>query len=282
MAKIKRIILIFIFLSQVSSACAPTAVELRATGTQVAADLFGTQTVQAPPVTPTETPVSAEIEESISASTDFETLPPVTATPWAIKELPSGAEDELLCYQAAVLVYVDWAVHDILLHPYRPKNNLYGMREESINNINRLNWYRNQRQLRITEDKGDPTIINDLTYYLNRTYYLNGEELSHCEKIEDVIFSRSSLGYHPWLPEGYGPTKSPPPPGQSNERAEATIQTAMNAIERTVRSMRYQLLVNQGIDYQILMEVERSVWEDARTAFGIDLPRYLQGQEMTQ
>jgi hypothetical protein len=260
------------------SGCGPSLEALQATTTQVSGEIYGTQTAQIPETSEKES-APKNSEEGMGTQEPQE-VP--GATPWPESSLSQADEDQLVCYQAAVLTWVDWVIHDQLLHPYRPTNNFYGPRDELINDINGLNWYTNQRDTRFIVDKGEATVINDLEIFLDTTYYLNDKELSQCDRVTDIAQSRAFLGYHPWLPEGFGPTKRVPPEGQVNEQAVFQLRTARTIINDVVYRTRFELISESGINPSYLLEVERPIWEAAHQRYGVDLPRYLQGQEVVK
>jgi len=103
-----------ILISLLLSACGPSEAEMQATTTQVAAELYGTQTALAPTAiptdTPTVTPTPTETPTRTQTPTITNTPRPPTATLTA-----AGVETFILCYKAAVSVQADWAVHSLII-----------------------------------------------------------------------------------------------------------------------------------------------------------------------
>ncbi|MGB2962510.1 MAG: hypothetical protein WBB69_00805 [Anaerolineales bacterium] len=266
------------------SACGMSNADLQATTTQVAAELYGTQTALAPTEISSldRTAAATDVTSPTLAVEEAVWISRPTATPRTVKPLPPGIEPQLLCYKAAALIYADWAVHDSLLHPYRPRNNFYGPRESIIPKINEFNWYREQSKDRIIIDKGEASVLNDVKLYFDKTYYLDGEELNHCEHIGDILFSQEYLGNHPWMPEGLGVNKRAPGPFETSPGAVYEIERSMATIARVMTQMRYQLLVDSEIDYSHLIEVERPIWQKVLDRYGVAFPNYLQGKKAEQ
>jgi len=196
--------------------CESSQQALLATTTQVASDLYNTQTAAAPTAVVIEQGDQSGAEDALPDSSPDDqmqtSLPP--ATPWPVEVLTNEDQAQLLCYQIAALTYVDWVIHSYILSTYWPEE--ISDREFTINKINEMYWYTTHWDLQFIIDKGEGAVISDkVTVYLNKSYYLNEEDLSHCGEqfVQDLAASRSKLGYHPWLPEGTGPIKRPPPEG---------------------------------------------------------------------
>lgn len=269
---IKNIFFIIMICPIISCACATSQEELQVVQTRVAADLFGTQTAAAPPA-PTMEEADLSGAENPEPGEEQETQVPEilpAATPWLNGPLTEEDQAQLLCYQAAVLTDVDWAIHSHILRTYWPKE--YSDREFTINKINELYWYTTHRDLQFIVDKGEPTVINDnVTVYWDKSFYLNEKDLSHCGErfMEKIAASRSKLGYHPWLPEGMGPTKSPPREGQVNDYAYGVIRIERSVASSWVKAIRLQLLADRGISPGILLDLERPIWQAAYDRFGV-------------
>ena len=274
-----------LLLLQLVSACGMSNADLQATTTQVAASLYGTQTALAPTEVSSldRTAAATDGSSPTLAEEDVVLISRPTATPRTLNPLPPGKEPQLLCYKAASLIYVDWAVHDSFLHPYRPSNDWYGDRDNAIAKINQFNWYRQQRAEQITYVQGKKyELSNGGALYLDATYFLNGEDLDHCDQLGAIIRSEEFLVTHPWMRTSLRGVVEILPEGQTDQTSVSQIEDQMDAIFRVMRKMRYQLLVYEKIDYHDLMEVERPIWQEARDRFGVEIPNYLQGQEVDQ
>jgi len=149
------------------SACGMSNVDLQATTTRVAAELYGTQTALAPTEISSRdrTAAATDVTSPTLAVEEAVLISGPTATPRTVKPLPPEIEPKLLCYKAAALIYADWAVHDSLLHPYRPRNNFYGPRASIIPKIDEFNGYREQSKNRIILDEGEASVVNGVKLY---------------------------------------------------------------------------------------------------------------------
>jgi len=250
--------------------CGPSPEEaLQATTTKVAEELYGTQTAQAP--APDE--AVGENQDNEDSSPEVETpadSPLRTPTPLSPRTLSDEDQRWMACYQAAVTIEADWAVHEHILAPYLANSSLD--RNLGIQVVNQFSWYRNNRSDRITIE--DPDAL--FSFYL-----LDGEQFPDCP-LNDIMTSRSFLDYHPWMPEGMGPSKSPPPIGQTSSTAMFEISTGKKIIHRVVAQIRQYLIAGRHIDTASLIAAEKPIWLSVHNDYGVSFPEYLQGEAVQQ
>ena len=255
----KRWIVLVFALLFVLSACGPSEGEMQATGTQVADEIFGTQTALAPTATSTNTP-------SITP-TPTETLTP-TITP-TITNTPSpptatlteaGVEKLLLCYKAAVSLQVDWEVHRSVTDTWTADGQ-YRSTDDKVQALNSFLWERSHRAggIRIFDKNpvplGNDTLVVDGVHMESKTF---GREV--CDPyLGTIISSADGLKFGPW---GVG--------------ASSRLSYSRSFINTAVRDMREELHEVYGIYNVILDSIEDPFWLYAHNRYDIELPSWLQ------
>ena len=79
-----------------------------------------------------------------------------------------------------------------------------------------------------------------------------------------------------------GPTKKPPPIGQTSKEAVFMINTGEAIVDRILISLRQKLMETQKISFNQLIALEQPIWEAVHDRYGVAYPRYLQGHEVEQ
>jgi hypothetical protein len=234
----------------ISSACTPSEAEFQATVTQVAAELYGTQTANAPTATatytPTNTPTATASNTPTATPTITNTPPPPTATLTA-----AGVDELLLCYRAAVSVHADWAVHDLII------GNSHRYTDALFNELNAFLRERTYRAgaIRISDKLdlpfGDDTItVNGIDIQAN--FY--GRE--KCESnFGSITSAAEGLRQGSW---GVG--------------ASSRMSMSRTSIRKAVSKIRKGLLEVYGIDPTVLQAIEEPLWQYVHDRYGVELP----------
>ncbi|MGB2962515.1 MAG: hypothetical protein WBB69_00830 [Anaerolineales bacterium] len=247
------IILVFVLLFMLS-ACGPSEADMHATVTQVAAELYGTQTALAPTATSTSTP---SITPTPSETPTPTMIPTITNTPLpptaTLRE--AGVEKLLLCYKAAVSVQADWAVHSLIffkVHSYSDKK---------YQELNAFLWERSHRSggIRIFDKNpfplGNDTLVVDGVQIESQVY---GRE--DCDPyLGTIIGSAGGLRNGPW---GVG--------------AGSRISHSRSIINTAVSKMRKELHEVYGIYNVVLDGIEDPFWLYVHNRYGVELPSWLQ------
>lgn len=254
----KRWILLSFALLLMLSACAPSEAEMQATVTQVAAELYGTQTALAPTATITLTPTITPTPTTTATAT----LPPtITNTPHppTATLTEAGVEKLMLCYKAAVSIQADWEVHllisgtgKILDGWYNPAN-IYKSRDLVVQELNAFLWERSQRAggIQILDKNaaplGNDTLVVDGVEIESKTY---GRE--DCDPyLGTIIASNDNLSFGPY---GIG--------------AYSRLSTAHEGIKKVVEQMRTELLKEYSVDSAELEAIENPIWQFMRNRYG--------------
>jgi hypothetical protein len=231
------------------SACGPSEADMQATVTQVAFELFGTQTALAPTATltftPTITPTPTDTATPTATPTVTNTPRPPTAT---LTE--AGVEKLVLCYRAAVSVYADWEAHHTIVGTSRSHSTKL---ESELNKFRRERRYRadgidfiDKRPLPM----GIDTLVVDGVEFEGLPYD------RACEPyLGSIIAGDGNLSLNPW---GVG--------------ASNRLSTARLNIRKTVRTMRKALLEVYSVDPAELEAIENPIWQHVHDRYDVELP----------
>jgi hypothetical protein len=223
-------------------ACSPSEKEIQLTATQVAKEIFGTQTALAPTATFTSTPTPTNTPLPTSTPTDTpeptNTPPPPTPTLDA-----DGVEKMILCYKAAVTIWADWDTY------YHVKGKRWSYSEALFND---LTAFRNERRNRVSA-------IITKTGFGNGSLNVDGMILndSVCagEKsaILSVNFAIESL--NPW---GVG--------------GSSRLTAYFGQAESAAKKLREALENTYGVDSAELDAIADPIWQHVHNRYGVELP----------
>lgn len=232
------------------SACKPSEAEMQATVTQVAAELYGTQTELAPTATPTDTPTPTQTPTDTPTPTHTPTFTNTPRPPTATLTA-DGVETFMLCYKAAVSVQADWAVHDLIVGTSHSYSDALA---QELNAFLRERTYRAgaiQILNKLSLPIGDDTLIVDGVQIQHKTY---GREV--CEGyLGSIIGSAAGLRQGPW---GVG--------------AISRMSMDRSIIVKAVTKMRKALLEVYEIDPAVLEAIEDPIWQFVHNRYGVMLP----------
>ena len=79
-----------------------------------------------------------------------------------------------------------------------------------------------------------------------------------------------------------GPSKSPPPIGQTSSQAMFEISTGKQIIYRVVAQIRQYLIMSRQINTSSLIAAEKPIWLAVHNDYGVSFPEYLQGEAVQQ
>ncbi|MGB2962513.1 MAG: hypothetical protein WBB69_00820 [Anaerolineales bacterium] len=246
------------------SACGPSEADIQATGTQVAAELYGTQTALAPTITPTITPTPTETLTPTPTFTLTNTPHPPTAT---LTE--AGVEKLMLCYKAAVSLQADWEVHLLISGRmgwewYNPDNEWKSI-DKISQELNAFWWERSHRAGGIKIKWVNLINVTDKSHG-NITLIVDGVELqeyrwerSDCDQyLKEIWLSDTKLLIDPW--------------GGGMKRI-SEVSFAYKTINQVVKKMRTELLEIYGIDPAELEAIETPIWQFMRNHYGEPLSK---------
>lgn len=242
------IILAGLLMTALLVACGPSEEEMQATVTQVAAELYGTQTALAPTATPTHTPTVTPTSTPTATSTNTPLPPTPTLT-------ADGVEKLMLCYKAAVSIQADWEVHRKVTDTW--DDGKYRSTDQKAQNLNAFLWERSHRPggIKILDKNsvplGNDTLVVDGVTIVSKTH---GRE--DCDPyLGTIIASNDSLRFGPW---GVG--------------APSRLSTPRFEIGKAVRIMRKELHDVYGIDASELEAIEDPIWHFVHDRYGVELP----------
>jgi hypothetical protein len=255
-----------ILISLLLSSCGPSEAEMQATTTQVAAELYGTQTALAPTATPTDTPTVTLTPTDTPTPTHTPTITntPRPPTPTLAAD---GVETFKLCYKAAVSVLADWEVH----------NSISGIGGYTDAKYNQLNAFLRERSYRanvkfldkiesglpgLTDSSYPDTIVVD-GIEIQPDYRVMGGVVrlgdSVCDPyFETIIASSEGLRQGPW---GVG--------------APNRISHSKTIIRSAVRKMRTALTNVYGIEEAELEAIEDPLWQYVYDRYGVEKPDWV-------
>jgi hypothetical protein len=231
---------------------------MQATTTQVAAEMFGTQTALVPTATPTITPTPTETFTPIPTTTFTSTPHPPTATLTA-----AGVEKLMLCYKVAVSIEADWEVHLLISGTgnlfdgwYNPDNQ-WKSQDEISQELNAFWWERSHRVGGFKIERVDK-LVNPLS---STTITVDGVVLSENEfgrpdcdhYFNEIIIADAKIQINP---KG----------GVMNRISE--VSYAKKIINKVVKKMRTELIEVYGVDPAELDAIEDPIWQFMRNLYG--------------
>lgn len=236
------------------SACKPSEAEMQATVTQVAAELYGTQTALAPTVTPTFTPTITPTHTDTPTPTHTPTTTNTPRPPTATLTA-AGVEKLMLCYKAAVSIQADWEVHRLVTDTW--DDGQYRTNEEISQALNAFLRERTYRAGAIKIlDKLDLPLGND-------TLVVDGVVIQKglvggtvCDPhFGTIIASAGGLSQGPW---GVG--------------SSSRISHSRSIIRSAVRIMRKALLEVYEVDPSELEAIEDPIWQFVHDRYDVEIP----------
>jgi len=248
----KRWIVLSFVLLLMLSACGPSEEDMQSTVTQVAAELYGTQTALAPTATATPTP-TITLTPTFTPTVTNTPLPPTSTLTAA------GVEKLMLCYKAAVSIQADWQVHRLVTDTWTVDGQ-YRTTEEKIQALNNFLWERSHRpgRIRIFDKNavplGNDTLVVDGVQMESKTF---GRE--DCDPhLGTIIASAGGLSQGPW---GVG--------------SSSRISHSRSIIDSAARKMRKELLDVYGIDPAELEAIEDPIWQFVYNRYSVERPDWL-------
>lgn len=247
------------------SACKPSEAEMQATVTQVAAEMFGTQTALAPTATPTSTPTITPTPTDTPTPTPTPTLTSTLRPPTATLTA-AGVEKLMLCYKAAVSIQADFEVHLLISgrmsFPWYNPDNQWKSIDDISQELNAFFWERSHRvggfKIKRVDKKVDPLGSNTITVdgvELSENWLSGGPDCDHY--FNEIILADARLQIDPWG-------------GVMNRSSELSF--ARKTINKIVREMRTVLLEVYGIAPTELDAIKNPIWQFVHYRYGVELP----------
>jgi hypothetical protein len=225
------------------AACGPSQQDMAATATQVAAEVYASETAAAPTATASVTPSSTVIPSSTPSATPTSepTRTPGPPTPTLTEQ---GVTALLYCYQAAVSVRADWAVHRIILPRSR------GYSDAKFQKLNAFLYERSHRS-------GKVRILPD-----SSAIVVSGVDIKDIDGggacnpyLSDILSSSESLRWGTW---GVG--------------AVRRLELAESLAKDAARDLRASLLEHYGVSYSTLDAIEDPIWYYVYKRYGVEFP----------
>jgi hypothetical protein len=238
-------ILVLANLALLLTSCGSSQAALDATTTQVAGELYGTQTAQAPTSTTTDTPTAtATFTLTPTASlTPTITSTPLPPTPTLTAE---GVEKLVICFKAAVIIQADWKVYDIVVPGY----------SYSDQKFQDLNAFLGERKNRIKVIESTTPLVPDIIQVDGVKLQNSRFGRDDCEvHFDSLLVANSTLRRGPW---GVG--------------ASNAISHAKNKISSAVRYFRKALVEVYGMDPAELEAIEAPIWDYVASRYGVEDP----------
>ena len=238
----KKTILISSLLILLLCACSPSEEELHLTATQVAKEIFGTQTALAPTATNTLTPTATNTPLPTSTYTETptptNTPPPPTATLDA-----EGVERMLLCYKAAVTIWADWDTF------YHVKGKRWSYSDALFNDLTAFRNERRNRVSAIITKSG----VGSGTLKVNGLILNDSDCAGEKSTILAVNFAIESL--NPW---GVG--------------GSSRLTAYFGQAESAAKKLRKALANIYGVDSAELDAIADPIWQHVHNRYGVELP----------
>jgi hypothetical protein len=243
----RRAVCVLLLLFLVSACSSPQAV-LDATTTQVAAELYGTQTALAPTATASNTPTATA---TFTPTATITLTPTITNTPLPPTATLTAEEVETLkvCFKAAVIIQADWKVHDIVAGGYSYSDQKY-------QDLNAFLWERRNRiQVYDRESLplGDDTIVVGGVELKKGTYSFSRDDCA--PHWGTLLVANNGLRQGPW---GVGA-------GNRISAAKTQSRTAVNYFRKALTEI-------YGVDPAELEAIEAPIWDNVAARYGVEDP----------
>lgn len=230
----KRILWPALLLTASLCACSPSEKSIQLTATQVASEIFGTQTaiVLAPTATITFTP---PLTSTSTPTVNLTPTPTITKIPTATLDV-EGVQRMILCYKAAVIVHADMEVYSSIANSASAAQR--GFNEEQWRDLNLLRYERHSRPRSNTVEGID---LGDQDCAGNHRFILSAND--EIDTIQPYIMGSRS-----------------------------TMQSLSMGISRVDSDLRKALETVYNVDPAELDAIADPIWQNVHNRYGAEIP----------